>query len=183
MPQPHSTGNYAIGKGILYIAEWSGGAIGQYFDMGNCPSLEIEPTLERLPHYSSRSGFREKDKNPVIQTEYMLNFGLDEPAAVNLNRFLLGTLQNATTILGMQSANIEYALRFISDNPLGPNQTWDFWKCTLSPNGAMQLIGEEWMTMNFQAEGLADTGGHPTSPYFTIVSTENTSTTTSTTTS
>jgi len=182
MPQPSSTNNLAIGKGILSIALWAGGSIGSYEDMGNVNSLEIEPTLERLPHYSSRSGFRTKDKNPIIQTEYVLNFVAEEIAAANLNRFLLGSLQNATTVLGLMGTNAEYACRFISDNPLGPNQTWDFWKLTLSPNGAMQLIGEEWMSMSFTGEGLADTGGHPTSPYFTVVTTENTSTTTTTTT-
>ena len=181
MPQPSSTNNLAIGKGVLYIAQWSGGAIGAYFDMGNCNSIEIEPTIERLPHYSSRSGFRTKDKNPIIQTEYNLNFVCEEIAAVNLNRFLLGTI-TGNTIYGLQGTNVEYALRFVADNPIGPNQTWDFWKVTLSPNGAMQLIGEEWMNMSFTGEGLSDSGGHPTSPFFTVVSHEATSTTTTTTT-
>lgn len=182
MPQPSSTNNLAIGKGIVSIAEWSGGSIGSYYDMGNVNSLEIEPTIERLPHYSSRSGFRTKDKNPIIQTEYVLTIVAEEVAAVNLNRFLIGTLSGANTILGLQGTNKEYAVRFVSDNPIGPNQTWDFWKLTLSPNGPMQLIGEEWMSMSFTGEGLADTGGHPTSPYFTVVSQEATSTTTTTTT-
>jgi hypothetical protein len=137
---PHDVENYSIGKGILYVAEWSGGAAGAYSDMGNAPSIEIEPTLERLPHYSSRQGFRVKDKNPVIQTDYMVNFDLDEIAAANLNKYLLGVI-DGDTIHGLQSANKEFALKFISDNPLGPNQVWEFWKCTLSPNGAMQLIG------------------------------------------
>ena len=180
--QPSTVQNLAIGKGILSIAEWAGGAIGSYFDMGNCNSIEIEPVIERLPHYSSRSGFRQKDKNPIIQTEYNLSFVAEEMAAVNLNRFLLGTLSGKTTILGLQGTNVEYAVRFVSDNPIGPNQTWDFWKLTLSPNGALQLIGEEWMSMSFTGEGLADTGGHATSPYFTVVSHEATSTTTTTTT-
>lgn len=181
MPEPSSSNNLAIGKGILSVAQWSGGSIGAYSDMGNVNSVEIEPVIERLPHYSSRSGFKTKDKNPITQTEYNLNFVAEEIAAVNLNRFLLGTI-NGNTIFGLMGANIEYAVRFVSDNPLGPNQTWDFWKLTLSPNGAMQLIGDEWMSMSFSGEGLADTGGHPTSPYFTIVSTEATSTTTTTTT-
>jgi len=180
--QPSSANLLAIGKGILTIAEWSGGVIGSYADMGNVNSLEVEPTIERLPHYSSRSGFRTKDKNPIVQTDYTLTIVAEEVAAVNLNRFLLGTLSGARTVLGMQGANIEYALHFVSDNPIGPNNIWDFWKVTLSPNGAMQLIGEEWMSMSFSGEGLADTGGHPTSPYFTVVSQEATSTTTTTTT-
>lgn len=182
MPQPSSVNNLTIGKGILSIAQWSGGSIGAYYDMGNVNSLEVEPVLERLPHYSSRSGFRTKDRNPIVQTEYTLNFVAEEICAENLNRFLLGTLQGENTVYGLMGTNIEYACRFVSDNPIGPNQTWDFWKLTLSPNGAMQLIGEEWMSMSFTGEGLADTGGHPSSPYFTVVTSEATSTTTTTTT-
>lgn len=179
---PSSVNLLSIGKGILTIAQWVGGSIGAYEDMGNVNSLEVEPVIERLPHYSSRSGFRTKDRNPIIQTDYTLSFVAEEIAAVNLNRFLLGTLSGQRTVLGMQGANIEYAVHFVSDNPIGPNQVWDFWKLTLSPAGALQLIGEEWMSLSFSGEGLADLGGHPTSPYFTMISAEATSTTTSTTT-
>lgn len=181
MPNPPSTNNYAIGKGRLYIAAWSGGSIGTYDDMGNCSSCEIEPTVEKLPHYSSRSGFRTKDKNPTVQTDYMVNITLDEMAAENLRRYLIAG-GSGNNITAMQNAQQEYALRFISDNPIGPNQQWDFWKGTLMPNGALQLIGEEWIAMNIQFEGLADVAGHASSPYFTVASTEATSTTTTTTT-
>lgn len=167
---PHSTENYAIGKGILYVAEWDGDTpptSNDYAEMGNCPSIEVEPTAERLPHYSSRADFRLKDKNPIIQKDYMVTFDCDEIAAVNLNKFLMGTL-SGTVISAMMGANKEYALKFISDNPIGPNETWEFWKCTITPNGALQLIGEEWMVMSFQAEGLADVENHSSSPYFTV---------------
>lgn len=168
---PHSTENYTIGKGILYVAEWNGDTPptwpDDYDDMGNCSSIEVEPTTERLPHYSSRTSFRLKDKNPVMQRDYMVSFDADEIAAANLNRFLMGTL-SGTTIYALQRTNMEYALRFVSDNPIGPNETWDFWRCTLNPNGALQLIGEEWMAMSFQGEGLADIDNHSASPYFTV---------------
>ena len=186
MPDPHSVENYSIGKGILHIGEWVGTTApewpGDYREMGNCPSIEVEPTLERLPHYTSRSGFRLKDKNPVIQTEYMVNFDCDEICSKNINVFLLGTL-DGNTIHALQSADKEYALRFVSDNPIGPNETWDFWRATISPNGAMALIGEEWMVQSFAGEGLADVTGHATSPYFDVIMATTTTTTTTTTTS
>lgn len=171
---PHSTENYAIGKGILYIAEWNGDTAPEsddYEDIGNCSNIEVEPTTERLPHYSSRTDFRLKDKNPTTQRDYMVSFDSDEMASVNLNRFLMGSLNvtgAAAVIYALQGINKEYALKFVSDNPIGPNETWEFWKCTLNPNGAVQLIGEEWMVMSFQAEGLADVENHSASPYFTI---------------
>lgn len=165
---PSSVENLAVGKGIISVGQWSGTTPpGSYSDMGNCPSLTVEPATERLPHYSSRTEFRLKDKNPIIQNDYTLTFDLDEMAAVNLNKFLMGTM-SGSQILGLQGANLEFAIKFVSDNPIGPNQQWDFWKCTLSPSGALQLIGDEWMFMSFTAEGLADTTNHATSPYFTV---------------
>lgn len=183
MAAPPNVDNYAIGKGVLSIATFSGGTPGAYALMGNAPSVEVEPSLERLPHYSSQADFRLKDANPIIQTEYTVNFDLDEIAAPNLNKFLLGTFISGTTIRMLQGTNLEYALRFRADNPTGPNQRWDFWKGSLSPNGPMQLIGEEWMVMSFTFEGLADVANHSLSPYADIVYlTTTTSTTTTTTT-
>jgi hypothetical protein len=191
MPQPHSTQNYTILKGIFYIAEHDAeGVPGAYSDMGNVVTAEIEPQVERLPHYSNRSGYRVKDANPIISTEYMLRMTLDEHAAVNLNRYLMGSLTGGgDTINALMSMDKEYAIRFVEDNPRGPNKIWDLWKLTLSPAGPLQLVGDgtEWAVMEMQGEGLADTKNHPTSPYITVDykggETTTTTSTTSTTTS
>lgn len=182
MPTPPNTENYAIGKGKLYIDEWTGSTppASVTTAIGNCTSIEVEPTVERLAHYSSQTGFRTKDKNPIIQTDYSINFDCDEVAAVNLNRFLMGT-RSGNVISALQGSNLEFALKFVSDNPIGPNQTWNFWKCTLTPNGALQLIGEEWMVMSFAGEGLSDVANHVSSPYFTVTEATTTTTTTTTT--
>jgi hypothetical protein len=148
--------------------------------MGNVTSIEVDPSVERKPHYSSRSGFRTKDKNPIIESTYMVRFEADEMAAVNLNKFLMGT-KTGRTISMLSAADKEFALKFVSDNPIGPNQTWKFWRGTLAPNGPLQLIGEEYMAMSFTFEGLADTANHATTPYGDIVYATTTSTTTTTT--
>lgn len=174
----HDVENYTIGKGILSIAEWTSSTPPSvYTDLGNAPSMEMQPTVERLPHYSSRSGLKQKDKNPIIQSEYTVNFELDEPAAYQMNIFLMGSLAG-NVISGLQGTNKEFALKFVSDNPLGPNQTWLFHKVTLAPNGAVQLISDEWMTMAFTGEGLSDVANKPTSPFFTVTYVTTTSTTT-----
>jgi len=185
MATPHSVNNYTISKGVLSIAAWSGDSIGTYHDVGNCPSMEIEPTIERLPHYSSRSGARVKDKNPVISTEYTVRFDLDEIAAENLAKFLLGSITGNNLIYALQDTDNEYALRFVENNPAGPNKTWNLWKVALSPGGPLQLIGDgtAWAVMSLQGEGLADTKNHSTSPYITVTYATTTTTTSTTTTS
>jgi len=191
MPQPHSTKNYTILKGIMYVAEHDAatGVVGAYTDLGNVVTAEIEPTVERLPHYSNRSGYRVKDANPVINTDYMLRVTLDEHAAVNLAKYLQGMLTGGgDTIYALMGMDKEYAIRFIEDNPHGPNKIWDLWKITLAPAGPLQLVGDgtEWAVMELQGEGLADTKNHPESPYITVdykggETTTTTSTTTTTT--
>lgn len=182
MLTPHNVELYAVGKGILSIAEFSGGAPGSYEDMGNCTSFEIEPTVERLPHYSSRSGFRTKDKNVVIQAEYTVTFELDEMAGVNVTKFVMGTLtSNVVNFLTTTGLGKEYALKFSSSNPVGPDFVWDLWKMTLTPNGSIQLIGEEWMVMSFTGEGLADTVNQAAQPYGICTFATTTTTTTTTT--
>lgn len=182
MATPPNTGNYAIGKGKLSIAPWTG-TTPTFAEMGNCPSIEIEPTVERLEHFSSQEGLKERDAYPVVQTSYTINFECDEIATENLTKFLLGTT-SGNDIRMLQNANAYWVLKFISDNPLGPNFKYLFNKCTLAPNGAMALIGEEWMSMAFTAEGLADRATVPLSPYGTVTraTTTTTSTTTTTTT-
>lgn len=188
MTEAHSTSLYVpAGRGILHIGVWNGTTPPNYPDdyteVGNCPSLEIEPVRETRPHYSSREGIRLKDLNPTTTLEYTLNFECDEISAKNLNRFFMGTLDAAAgSISGLQNVEAEYALVFVSNNPVGPNQVYYFHRMTLGPNGSLQLIGDEYLSMTFMGDGLADTANHPSSPYFTIntVTTTTTSTTSST---
>lgn len=179
MPTPPSTNNYSIGRGKLFIAAFSGGAPGAYSAMGNCPSIEYEPRVQRLPHYSSMQNLREKDLNPVIETDYQVRFNCDELAAANLNRYLQGTL-NSGVIYGLQNLEAYFALKFIAFNPIGIRYRWDFWKGTLQPNGAIQLIGQEWQEMSFLFEGVSDRVNQAASPYMTVTRLTTTTTTTTT---
>jgi hypothetical protein len=165
----HDVLDYTISKGIFSIATYTNGVKGSYEDMGNCPTAEIEPVIERLPHYSSRTGYKTKDKNPVILTEYMLRFDLDEISAPNLTRFLLATRAAGTGVIkAMVAIDSEFAVKLVEDNPSGKNKTWEFHRMTLKPAGAMALITEEWAAMSYEGEGLSDTIGNPTSPYITV---------------
>lgn len=187
--EPHSTSLYVPrGRGILYIAEWSGTTpptSDAYVDIGNCPSFEIEPVVERDPHYSSRTGLKTKDLNPIIQSEYTFSFTCDEMAAKNLERFFAGTLDTSTGIISaLTNSDKEFAFKFVSDNPIGPNQEFRLWRATITPNGPLALIGDSYLVMDFAGEGLSDVTNHSSSPYFDIktVTTTTTTSTSSTTT-
>jgi len=174
-----STTLYTLGKGILSIAEWSGGAPGAYVDVGNCPKFDAEVTETKLDHFSSRTGTRTKDKTVIIETGYKVAFDLDEKSAVNMAMLLKGRNVGGNIYANTELTK-EYALRFVSDNPAGPNERWFFHRCTLSPGGAVSLIGDEWQKMSFNGEGLSDTVYHASSPYFTVALEGASSTTTTT---
>lgn len=184
MPESPSTELLTLGKGVVSVAEWSGGAPGAYRDVGEAPAFNVELSIEALAYLSSRQGSKMKVKETVVERGYRVNFDLSEVGGKNLEMFMMGT-KDGTTIHGLTDAGVkkEHAIKFKSNNPEGPNGTWEFWKCKIKPNGALSLIGDEWMTLPHIAEGLADTVYHPTSPYFDMRYTTTTTTTSTTTTS
>ena len=173
-PDPN---NYTLGKGVVSIAAWSGATIGSYVDVGNCTSFSVEPTEESIEHYESRTAAAALDEEAITKTGYTLQFELDEMAVNNLKMFLKGTA-TGPVIYANREMSARYAVRVVEDNSKVPNKKWDFWKVKLTPNGALNLIGDDWMKLSFTGKGLADTAGHTTSPFFTAVYVTTTTTTT-----
>jgi hypothetical protein len=172
-----STTLYTLGRGVVSLAEWSGTSPpGSLNDVGNSPRFECEVTEETLDHYSSRSGTRTKDKKVVLETGYNLNFDLDEFSVQNLTMYLKGSV-SGNVISANTQLDKEYSVKFVSDNPAGPNETWEFHRCKLTPGGSLNLISDEWSLMSITGEGLADTANNPTSPYFTVTFATTTTTT------
>lgn len=180
-----NTSLYQLGKGILKIGLWSGTTAptypGDYTDVGNCPTFDVEVTEETLDHYSSRAGTRVKDKTVILETGYTVTFELDEISIFNLKMYIKGTQTGANVLHANQVLDAEYGLHFQSDNPAGPNEKWELWRVKLSPNGAFSLIGDDWSLISFTGEGLADTANHANSPYFDVTYATTTTTTTTTT--
>lgn len=174
-----SVDNYMIGKGILSIALITNGTPGNFADVGNCPKFEFDMTESVIDHKTSRYGLMEQDAETVIESGYTLAFTLDEVSVENLRMFMKGTLSGTKIIYANQNVNQQYAVKFIADNPVGPNALWEFHKCKLTPSGAFSLISQEYTSMSFNGKGLSDRTGHATSPFLTV--TFDTSTTTTTT--
>jgi len=161
----HSTDNYTIGKGILSVGNVA--ASPSFFEMGNCPSVSLELTEERLEHFSSRGGLKNRDLYPLIQVKYSLTIDCDEITVDNLLKFVKGT-QIGDQILAFQDLAKEYSVKFEEDNPIGPSRTWIFHRGILSSNGALQAIGDDWKKISFKFEGLTEETYHASSPYFTV---------------
>ncbi|MEW6265307.1 MAG: hypothetical protein AB1641_19690 [Thermodesulfobacteriota bacterium] len=181
---PHDVDLYALGRGVVWIATHTDGVIGTYVDVGNCTNFQLELSEERLDHYSYRTAVKQKDKLFVLESGYKINFDLDELGVQNMVKFLKGTLTANSIIRANQNVDAEWAVKFVSANASGPNYSVECWRLKLSPNGALSLIGDEYIKLSFSGEGLADETGHASSPQFDWrwLTTTTTSTTTSTTT-
>lgn len=181
IPISPNTGLHSLGRGVLSIAEWSGGSLGSYVDVGNCNNFDVEVTEKVLNHYSTRSGVRIKNRSVVLETGYNVSFVLGEVSIKNLKMFLHAS-GSSRVLMASQLTDQEYGLKFVSDNPIGPNETWELWRVRFSPGSAFNLISDEWSKLTFKGEGLDDAAQHPTSPLFTVSFATTTSTTTSTST-
>lgn len=171
--------NYMVGKGVVSIGEYTGGTP-TYFDVGNCPRFEYEPTEETLEHFSSRAGAKNLDKETTIQTGYTLNFTLDEISVKNMRMFLRASQTGTKKLSAMRELTKHYAVKFVSENAEGPDHIHEFWKVKLSPNGAFSLISDDYSTLSFSGKGMADADNHPTSPLFDVTFVTTTTTTTTT---
>lgn len=175
-----STSLYTLGRGVISLGEWNGATPpAAYKDVGNCPMFEVEVTEETLDHFSSRGGLKVKDKQVILETGYTVKFQLDEMSLYNLKVLLKATLSGGNVLLANTVSNAEFSIKFISDNAVGENQKWEFWRLKLKPGSAFSLIGDEWTILEFEGEGLADVTNHVTSPYFTVTYETTTSTTSS----
>lgn len=86
---------YTVPGGVkLFFQEGTGGAAGLgYRDFGNLSALGLSSTIEKLEHFSNRSGQRQKDAEAVQSSSMEIKFSFDEPNPFNLRwSFLGGTM-------------------------------------------------------------------------------------------
>jgi len=175
-----------VPRGKLWIGTYSGTTPptdpAGYTFLGNCKDVGAQPQEEVLDHYDYTSGYRTRDEQVTLELKYTGSFVTDHISTANLAKFFSATIVG-NEIRAFQAIANRYSLKFVTDNPIGPNMTYKFNKVKLTPNGDFKLVVEEWQEMNFSFEGLADTTNFSSSPYITITYTTTTSTTSTTTTS
>jgi len=251
MERGHDVENYMLGKGILYFAPFDENGVNQgEIDLGNVPSFNVSLALEKLPHYSSRSGLRVKDKEVITQVEAPLSLQLEEFNLDNLKLafmgedytysqtagsitdesvtalafdswfklekrvitaasvvvtsdpagttyvegtdyevdYTIGRIKFINTGVGIDlddpllvsyditdktlegvkfaaSTSKEGLLRFVGDPAQGEKIELIFWKVSLTPEGEVGFISEEWGNFTITAEVLADEENHPDEKY------------------
>lgn len=145
--------NYTIGKGAVYIKTSSDS---ERRHIGNCPEFEFTPEIEKLEHFSSQSGVRERDRTVVLEKKGTLRVVFEEMTAENLRLALLGALSSGSG--GDQEIDIfsESAITaevwFDGANDVGPTWNYYFPRVDFIPNSAIPLISEEWMQVEINGD-------------------------------
>lgn len=93
----HTSNEYQIPRGRLY---WDPrNALDQLTgeeEFGNCPSFSISIETEKLEHFSSQTGLREKDDSRVVQVNRTATVTCDNVSFDNLAKYLSGQVETVT---------------------------------------------------------------------------------------
>jgi hypothetical protein len=162
-----NTDNYAVLKGNVYFTKTGG----TRRHLGNCTQLAVTPEVEKLDHFSSMAGVKSKDKSVVIQKTLTLTLNLEEITLDNLQLALFGgdiaaADGEATTDGGNDRgfdifavSEITGVLEVIGSNDIGPKYNARFPNVSFSPDGGIDLIGDDdWAALQVSAEALYTDG-------------------------
>jgi hypothetical protein len=93
-----SADNYSLGRGVLYFdkKDPDTGLYTGERDLGNTPAFSVTLALEKLDHFSSRSGLKAKDKTVVVQVTPTFTFTLDEVNSENMAMLFMASVATTT---------------------------------------------------------------------------------------
>ncbi len=161
-PTSPNADNYFIGKGYVEFQVENGTG---YVHLGNCPEVEFTPTVDILDHFSSMSGVRTKDRKVVREKSATLRIVMEELNPHNLGLVVMGDVTDPVspdttyTIDIFSLSEIKGAMRFVGQNDVGARVQWDWPLVSITPSSSINLISEEWGSMEITADVLADANG------------------------
>lgn len=150
----HDVKDYYIGKGVVSFTPTGG----VKRDLGNVPEFEVTPEIEKIDHFSSRTGVRTKDRSEVLAKSMTVRIVMENHNADNLAMVLLGT-NTAGTIEVFDQEAITGELEFAGGNSIGPDITMTLFNVSFLPGSSLNLIGDDWGTIELTGEVLIQTGG------------------------
>ena len=155
--------NLQVGKGI---ASFKPTGTPDFIDLGNCPEIEYEPTIEKLDHFSSRAGIKTKDKSVVIERGGTLRILMEEITANNLSMLLMGTIGNdgpggEPSVDIFTRDTLRGEMKFEATNDVGPRWNLHFYNVEFAPSGTFNPISDEWNNIEVTGEVLIAPAGAP----------------------
>lgn len=93
---------------------------------------------------------------------------IEEGGAVTLDYTPTAYAGGLTQVRGGTETNVRGSVLFAGDPTVGPKMLVEVWKVTISPNGALGLISEEYATLGLTAAVESDSVNHPTEPLYRV---------------
>ena len=149
---------YYIGKGVVSFTPTGG----TKRDLGNVPELELTPEVEKLDHFSSRTGVKSKDRSIIVSKGGTVRLVMEEFQVDNLALMVMGeavadTIGGGSDIDIFSKTEITGELEFASTNDVGPLVTMTLYNVSFQPGASLSLISEEWGQMELTGELLVST--------------------------
>lgn len=159
MPSPTlispNTGNIRVGKGALWFKR---DGDDDYRHMGNATSVEQTPEIEKLDHFTSMEGVKEKDLSIVLSRGGTMKIVLEEWTPANLGIALLGDVDEGAsggpTVEMLSTDAVTGALKFLSNNDVGPRWNAYWHNVSFIPSAALDAISDEFGQIELDAEIL-----------------------------
>ena len=160
----HNVDEYGIMKGIVSVQP---GMTGSWFDIGNVPEFEFTPTIEELPHLSSRTGVRSRDKTVVLEKGGDIRLVMEEWTSFNMAIVLMSEEEDgvvgppAETVIDIFKLNqFSAGVRFQGMNDIGAKWNFQFNRVDFVPSSSLNLISEEWAPLEVTGHiATTDIGG------------------------
>lgn len=97
----HTSNEYQIPRGRVYfdLRDALDALTGEE-EFGNCPSFAISIETEKLEHFSSQTGLREKDDSRVVQVNRTASVTCDNVSFENLARYMSGQVETVNQASG-----------------------------------------------------------------------------------
>lgn len=113
--------------------------------LGNCTEIELTPENENLDHFSSQAGLKQVDRTVSVSRKVSVRIVLDEWSDFNVRLAVMGPASGTINIYSL--AEREGALVITGTNTIGQKYTWTLGSVSFVPTGSINLISDEWATM------------------------------------
>ncbi len=138
------TGNLMVGKGFFIFKPVGETA---FYHMGNCTEAVFTPTIEKLEHFSSMEGTKEKDLIIVLSKNGTTKLTLEEQTKRNLAMIMLGDITEDSygipEIEIFSRDSLSGNLRYYATNNQGPRWFVDLYSVQFNPSGGWNPISSE----------------------------------------
>ena len=91
-----------------------------------------------------------------------------EGGAVTIDYTPTAYADGLTRVAGGTETNVRGSVLFAGDPTVGPKVLVEVWKVTVSPNGALGLISEEYATLGLTMAVESDSVNHPSEPLYRV---------------